>query len=76
MLELYATGTCPYCSTLREQLEWEGRDYVEYDVENDPQARRRLSVLAGPSPMVPVLVDEGRVTQIGVGGRGCYVGTR
>jgi hypothetical protein len=59
---------------LREQLEWERREYVEYDVESDPQARKRLTDLIGRGAMVPVLVEEGRVAQIGIAGRGCYVG--
>ena len=69
------TKTCPYCSQVREQLEWDGREYVEYDVEGDGTARARLVELVGPNAMVPVLVDEGRVAQVGVAGRGCYVGT-
>jgi len=73
-LELFATKTCPYCSEVRERLEWDGLEYVEYDVESDPAARTRLNELVGPSAMVPVLVEDGRVNQVGVAGRGCYVG--
>lgn len=76
MLELFVAKTCPYCSQVREQLEWDGREYVEYDVEADGTARARLVELVGPNAMVPVLVDEGRVAQVGVAGRGCYVGYR
>ena len=74
-VELFTLSTCPYCAELRDQLELDGRDYVEYDVETDPIARERLSALAGANAMVPVLVEEGRVTQVGVAGRGCYVGS-
>lgn len=73
MLELFATQTCPYCASVRERLEWEQREYVEYDVETDAQALSRLTALLGARPMVPVLVEEGRVTQVGDAGRGCYV---
>jgi mycoredoxin len=73
-VELFATKSCPYCSELREQLDWDGRDYVEYDVEADGDARARLTSLLGVTPMVPVLVEDGRVLQIGMAGRGCYVG--
>ncbi len=72
-LELFATKTCPYCSEVRERLEWEGLAYVEYDVETDAAARARLNELLGPGAMVPVLVEGGRVSQVGAGGRGCYV---
>jgi mycoredoxin len=73
-VELFATKTCPYCSELREQLDWDGREYVEYDIEADRDARGRLTDLLGASPMVPVIVEDGRVTQVGIAGRGCYVG--
>jgi mycoredoxin len=74
-VELFATKTCPYCSELREQLDWDGREYVEYDIDADRAARARLTELAGANPMVPVLVEDGRVTQVGMAGRGCYVGS-
>ncbi len=75
-VELFATKTCPYCAQMREQLEWDGLEYVEYDVEVDGAARARLAGLVGANAMVPVLVEEGRVTQVGVAGRGCNVGSR
>jgi glutaredoxin len=74
VLELFASATCPYCEQVREQLELDGLDYVERDVDADEPARARLSGLLGPGAMVPVLVEDGRVTQVGVAGRGCYVG--
>jgi glutaredoxin 3 len=74
-VELFATGSCAYCAQLREQLEWDGVEYVEYDVEADGAARARLSALAGSTTMVPVLVEDGRVVQVGFAGRGCYVGS-
>jgi len=72
-VELFATATCPYCSEVRDQLELDGIDFVEHDVERDREARERLTRLLGAAAMVPVVVDGGRVTQIGVSGRGCYV---
>jgi mycoredoxin len=74
MLELYVSPGCPYCAELREQLDWDGRTYVEHDVQADDAARRRLFALAGTSVMVPVLVEDGRIEQIGWQGRGCYLG--
>lgn len=72
-LELYATRTCAFCAELREQLEWDGRAFVEYDVEADPDARARLFELAGGSTLVPVLVEDGRIAQVGWQGRGCHL---
>ncbi|MFY9780694.1 MAG: Uxx-star family glutaredoxin-like (seleno)protein [Candidatus Baltobacteraceae bacterium] len=73
-LELYATRSCPYCAELRDELEDAGRAFVEYDVEADLGARARLSELTKGSALVPVLVEDGRVVQVGMQGRGCYIG--
>lgn len=73
MLELYGTKHgCPYTEELRETLQWDGEEFVEYDVEEDEKALRRLIALTG-GRTVPVLVRDGRVVQIGVQGRGCIV---
>jgi glutaredoxin len=72
-IELYGTASCPYTQELREQLLWEDRAFVEYDVEEDPAALARMRSLTGNGRMVPVLVEDGRVTHIGWQGRGCLV---
>jgi mycoredoxin len=76
MLELFATKTCPYCAEVREQLDGEGAEYAEYDVEADDEARSRLVALVGPHALVPVVVEDGRVSQVGAAGRGCFIGAR
>jgi glutaredoxin 3 len=74
MLELFGTATCPYTAELREDLEYRNRDFVEYDIERDADARSRVRELCGDGPAaVPLLVDDGRVVQVGYGGRSCYV---
>ncbi len=73
MRELYGTRGCPYTRELREELEWQEREFVEYDVEGDAQAMQRVVALCSGHVSVPVLVEDGRVVQIGVGGRSCYV---
>jgi glutaredoxin 3 len=77
LLELYGTATCPYTAELREDLEFRDRDFAEYDVERDAAALQRMSALCGSGPAaVPVLVEDGRVVQVGFGGRSCYVTVR
>jgi mycoredoxin len=71
-LELYGTASCPYTRELRESLEWNGRDFIEYDVEADPEAYARLYRATGQRT-VPVLMDDGKVLAIGWQGRGCVV---
>ncbi len=72
-LELFGTASCPYTREMREWLEWRGREFIEYDVETDRAARDRMRSLVGAQRMVPVLVEEDKVVQIGWQGRGCMV---
>ena len=74
-LELFGSAGCPYTQEMREWLEFRGEDFVEYDVEADHVARNRVRALTGGQRTVPVLVNEGKVVQIGWQGRGCIVST-
>jgi glutaredoxin 3 len=58
---------------MREWLEWKRCDFVEYDVEADENARKRLLALVSDQRTVPVLVENGKVVQIGWQGRGCVI---
>jgi glutaredoxin len=71
--ELYGTASCPYTQELREWLEWKRRDFEEYDVEADPEALQRMNDATGGQLTVPVLVEDGKVVQVGWQGRGCVV---
>ena len=72
-IELYTTVGCPYSEAAREDLEWRGVEFVEYDVERDPEARERMLGITGGNRTVPVIVEEGKPPQIGWMGRGCTV---
>ena len=72
-LELFGSAGCPHTREMRDWLEWRGEDFIEYDVEADPVARERMRALTGGQRTVPVLVDAGKVVQIGWQGRGCIV---
>ena len=73
-LELYGTARCPYTSDRREWREWKGCEFTEYDVERDTEARARLRELAQAPLTVPLLVEGGKVIQVGWQGHGCVVG--
>ena len=72
-LELYGTSSCPYTSEMREWLEFSGKDFEEFDVEADEAARSRMRSMATAPYTVPILVEDGRVKQVGWQGRGCIV---
>jgi glutaredoxin len=72
-LELYGSARCPYTQEMREWLEFHRRDFEEFDVEADPEARRRMHELDSTLRKIPVLVENGKVVQVGWQGRGCPV---
>jgi glutaredoxin 3 len=59
---------------LRDWLEWRRRDFAEYDVDADLEANSRARSLNGGVLNVPVLVEDGKVIQVGWQGRSCVVG--
>ena len=71
--ELFGTASCVYTAEMREWLEWNGREFVEYDVERDAGALARMKAATGGQSTVPVLLEDGRAVQIGWQGRGCVV---
>jgi glutaredoxin len=73
MLELFGSSSCPYTQELREWLEFSRRDFVEFDVDKDSSAFVRMREASGQRT-VPVLLEDGKVLQIGWQGRGCVVG--
>jgi glutaredoxin len=73
-IELFGARACPYTTELREHLLWNGIAFTEYDVEDDDSARRRLLALTGGRAAVPVLIEDGRVKEIGWRGRSCAIG--
>ena len=72
-IELFGTARCPHTSEMRDWLEWKQSDFVEYDVEADSAARMRMREVAGGQRTVPILVEDGKVVQVGWQGRGCIV---
>lgn len=72
-VQLYTTASCPHSEAAREDLEWRGVDFVEYDVEKDAEARERMLELTGGNRTVPVIVEEGKPVQVGWMGGGCFV---
>ncbi len=72
--ELYGTASCPYTQEMREWLEWNGREFIEYDVDADSEALKRMREATNGQRTVPVLIEDGKAVQIGWQGRGCIAG--
>ena len=75
-VELFGTAACEHTHSMREWLEWRGVDFLEYDVDIDAAARARMKTLVRGQRLVPVLVEDDTVVQIGWQGRGCVVSLR
>jgi glutaredoxin 3 len=73
--ELFGTKSCQFTAELREDLDWRKIDFVEYDVEEDTEALKRMLSLTSGKKTVPVLVKDNKVVQVGWQGRGCIVGS-
>jgi glutaredoxin 3 len=72
-LELYGSARCPYTAEMRDWLEWKRCEFMEYDVEADSVARHRMRAIAAGQRSVPLLVEDGKVVQVGWQGRSCIV---
>ncbi len=72
-LELFGTARCPHTQEMRDWLEFRRCAFIEYDVEADPSARRRMRELSGGQCTVPMLAEDGKIVQVGWQGQGCIV---
>ena len=60
-ITLYSTSWCGYCSKARSYFADRGWDYVEKDVEKDPEGAAEFRQIAGGRGGVPVIVINGEV---------------
>ena len=72
-LELFGTPRCPHTAEMRDWLEFRRKDFIEYDVEADPEARQRMYELTDGQRSVPILLEDGKVSQVGWQGRCCML---
>ena len=72
-VKLYTATGCEFSAEAREDLEWRGVEFVEYDVERNREAYERMLRLTDGKRTVPVIVEEGKPVQVGWMGQGCFV---
>lgn len=59
-LTMFTTTWCGYCRRLKSQLEREGIDFTEVDIESDPEAAELVEHVNGGNQTVPtVLFSDG-----------------
>lgn len=57
-VEIYTTHSCPYCQRVKEFLTEREVDYVEYNVEDDFEARKRMVELSRHTTVPTIVVGE------------------
>jgi mycoredoxin len=55
-LTMYSTTWCGYCQRLKAQMGREGIEYVEVDIELDPEAAAFVESVNGGNQTVPTLL--------------------
>ncbi|MFD1716869.1 mycoredoxin [Georgenia deserti] len=55
-ITMYSTSWCGYCRRLKSQLEREGIDYAEVNIEEDPQSASFVESVNGGNQTVPTVV--------------------
>ena len=53
---MYSTPWCGYCQRLKAQMTREGIEFVEVDIEQDPEAAAFVEGVNGGNQTVPTLV--------------------
>lgn len=53
---MYTTAWCGFCSRLKAQMNREGIEFVEVDIERDPAAAELVERVNGGNQTVPTLV--------------------
>jgi len=56
VVTMYSTAWCGYCTRLKQQMKREGIEFVEVDIEADPQAAALVEKVNGGNQTVPTLV--------------------
>jgi mycoredoxin len=56
VITIYSTTWCGYCRRLKSQLEREGIDFLEIDIEQQPEAAEYVESVNGGNQTVPTVV--------------------
>lgn len=59
-IEIYSTGSCPFCVRARMLLERKDAPYTEYRIDHQPELRTEMEERASGSTSVPQIFIDGR----------------
>lgn len=69
-VKIYTKPGCPYCAKAREFYNARGIAFEDLNAQDDMTLRAEMLSITDGDPTVPVIVENGRLKQIGWEGRG------
>lgn len=67
---LYTKPGCPYCAKARDFYTQKGIPFEDKNAQDNLEFRKEMLSFSNGDPTVPVIVEDGRLKQIGWEGRG------
>jgi glutaredoxin len=67
-IEVYGKQGCPHTQALLRRLDGKGREYVSYDVQEEPRRLQEMLTLNGGRAEVPTIVWPDKGVEVGFGG--------
>jgi glutaredoxin len=67
---LYTKPGCPYCAKARDYYNGKGISFEDRNAQDNLDYRKEMFAFSDGDPTVPVIVENGRLKQIGWEGRG------
>lgn len=69
-VKIYTKPGCPYCAKAREFYTQQGTPFEDLNAQDNLVYRKEMLTLTAGDPTVPVIVEDGKLKQIGWEGRG------
>lgn len=69
-VKIFTKPGCPYCEKARQFYRASGIEFQEFNAQDNMSFRREMLSITDGDPTVPVIVEDGRLKQIGWEGRG------
>ena len=67
---IYTKPGCPYCAKAKDWYRAQGIAFEEKNAQDNREYRKEMFSYSGGDPTVPVIVERGKLKQIGWEGRG------
>lgn len=69
-VKIYTKPGCPHCAKAREYYTAKGIYFEDLNAQDNLEYRAEMLAISDGDPTVPVIVENGRLKQIGWEGRG------